>query len=208
MNVPLAWAIVGGLSEPSKMPCYGFSLSAKKCKTGQKLRRVKGSICSKCYALRGRYLFENVRNALERRLAGLNHPQWVEALACLINSLESSGYFRWFDSGDIQSLEHLRKIVEVCKLTPTIKHWLPTREYGFVAQYIRENGAFPSNLVVRLSAYLVGGPPPACAKILGLPTSGVVKQDYSCPAPKQGGKCLLCRACWNKKTSHVTYKSH
>ena len=47
---------VGTLSAPSKMPCFSFSIPAKLCITGQKLRDVKNSICSKCYALKGRYV--------------------------------------------------------------------------------------------------------------------------------------------------------
>ena len=37
-------------------------------------------------------------------------------------------YFRWHDSGDVQDLDHLRRIYEVCKLTPDVQHWMPTRE--------------------------------------------------------------------------------
>ena len=44
-------------------------------------------------------------------------------------NLDKSRLFhRWFDSGDLQSLSHLMKIIEVCEHTPHIKHWLATRE--------------------------------------------------------------------------------
>jgi hypothetical protein len=32
MNIKEAWAIVGGLSKPSKMPGYGYGLSAFECR--------------------------------------------------------------------------------------------------------------------------------------------------------------------------------
>ena len=54
----------------------------------------------------------------------LDHPQWVQAMVVLI---DKQPWFRWHDSGDIQSLEHLEKIFEVCRLTPETSHWLPTR---------------------------------------------------------------------------------
>lgn len=209
MNLTLAESIVGGLSAPSKMPCYGFSIPASACKMGAKLRKVKGSICSVCYALKGRYVFGVVQNALTRRLANLTHPQWVEAMAFLINEKEKSGYFRWHDSGDIQDLAHLLRIVEVCKATPHIQHWLPTREYGIVAKYIRKYGQFPSNLTVRLSAYMLDGPPPEqLAKNLRLTTSGVLRKGFNCPAYSQQNKCGDCRACWQKNVANVNYKAH
>jgi hypothetical protein len=142
MNLNLAIEIVGGLSSPSKMPCHGFSIPAEECKTGQKLRHVDGSICSKCYALKGRYMFGVVKNALRKRFNNLNHPLWCDAIAFLINAKERSGFFRWFDSGDVQSVEHLRKIVTVCHMTQGIQHWLPTREYRFVREYIEHTDHF------------------------------------------------------------------
>ena len=209
LTVKDAWAIVGGLSKPSKMPGYGFSTPAEKCKTGRKLRKVENSICSKCYALKGRYSFPVVREALAKRFVGLSDPRWVDSMILLINSLEDSGFFRWHDSGDIQSVEHLGKIVSVCVGTPRISHWLPTREYHMVAMYLKQYGKLPTNLTVRLSAYLIDGPPPiSLAKTFGLVTSGVVHDSFSCPASGQGGKCLLCRACWDKNVANVNYKLH
>lgn len=216
MNKQLALEIVGGLSEPSKMPCHGFSIPARHCKVGQMMRNVKNSICSKCYALKGRYVFSNVQNALERRFVNLNHPQWVEAMAWLINNVEKSGFFRWHDSGDLQSAEHLNKIVQVCNLTPNVKHWLPTREYvakggtkGIIQQWFASGGTVPSNLTIRLSALMLDGPAPsAIAGRYGLQTSGVCKVGFTCPAPNQGNKCADCRACWSKDVSNVNYRQH
>lgn len=67
MNKKLASQIIGNLSVPSKMPGFAWSIPAKECKTGSKLRQVKGSTCSKCYALSGRYVFPNVQDAQYKR---------------------------------------------------------------------------------------------------------------------------------------------
>lgn len=209
MKLAHAIEYVGGLSAPSKMPCHGFSIPAKYCKTGQKLRDVAGSICSKCYALKGRYGFPNVQNALERRFAGLKNELWVQAMTIAIRGTESSGFFRWHDSGDIQDLDHLDKIVQVARNLPEIKFWLPTREFSTVAAWKRRNGDLPSNLTIRLSALKINGAPPTTiAKLLGLVTSGVTKSGFNCPAPSQGNKCLSCRACWDKTVENVNYKLH
>ena len=67
-NVKTALLEVGGLSKPSKMPSYAYSLPAKECKVGSKLRKVKGSVCFGCYALKGNYVYPNVQKALYKRL--------------------------------------------------------------------------------------------------------------------------------------------
>jgi hypothetical protein len=208
MDKALALDTIGGLSSPSKMPCYSFSIPASKCITGQKLRSVKGSICSFCYALKGRYIFKVVQDALFRRFGKLNNPRWIEAMAFLINKVEKSGFFRWHDSGDLQSVEHLARIAEVCRLTPNVQHWLPTREYGMVRKYMETN-IVPANLTIRLSAFMVdGAPPTGIAKLLGLVTSGVSPTGFTCPSSQQKGKCLDCRACWSKDVANVNYKKH
>ena len=206
-----AWDRVGGLSNPSKMPGFGTSISAFKCKTGSKLRLIQGSTCSACYALKGRYLFSNVTSALERRYKALQSLTWVSDMALLINELcAKTPYFRWHDSGDIQSIDHLRAIVNVCIDTPTINHWLHTREYKMIADYRKLYGEFPSNLVVRLSGHMVNQSPPTG---YGLPVSSVTTThsmtDASiCEASTRQGKCGPCRACWNPEVKHVAYPIH
>ena len=204
-----ALEFVGGLSSPSKMPCHGYSISAKRCITGQKLRNVVNSICSKCYALKGHYAFPIVQNALQKRLDSIASPLWVEAMIIVILKKEKSGFFRWHDSGDLQSVEHLKKIVDVCNGTPAIKHWLPTREFGIVGQFVRNGGIIPENLTVRFSALTFDGAPPiSAAKNLGVQVSSASKENFNCPASKQGNACADCRACWNKNTFNITYKRH
>jgi len=205
--VERATELVGGFSMPSKMPCLSWSISAKRCKTGAKLVKVAGSVCSGCYALKGNYGFPVVKAAHERRFQALQLPEWTTAMIVAIRGTESSGYFRWHDSGDLQDVAHLAKLVEIARALPDIKFWLPTREYGIVASFLRSD-SFPENLIVRLSAYMIEGEPPALAKRLGLTTSGVSKVGFTCPASGQGGKCLSCRACWSKDVQNVNYKKH
>jgi hypothetical protein len=203
-----AVAITGGLSYPSKMPCLGYSIPASKCKVGRKLAKQNGSVCSKCYAKKGNYMYPRPRQAMTKRFNFLGHARWVDAMVFLINST-GNPFFRWHDSGDIQSLFHLCRIVAVACLCPKVKFWLPTREYGMIREYVNTFGAFPKNLVVRLSAYMIDGPPPSgLAEQLGVQTSTVQTFNYNCPASKQGNKCGFCRKCWNKQAVNVAYKKH
>ena len=210
MKTATAKSISHTLSNPSKMPCYGYSIPASKCITGAKLRGIKGAICSICYALKGRYIFQNVQTALLKRYESLDNPQWVDAIVALIsNKRKKQTHFRWHDSGDIQSIGHLAKIVEIAKRLPETAFWLPTREYSMVGEYLTKIGAFPDNLRVRLSAFMVDGEPPtAIAERYGLTTSGVSKEGFTCPAYKQGNFCLDCRACWDKNVKNINYKVH
>ena len=210
-TVKEAWAEVGGLSKPSKMPSFGYSLSAFKCKVGSKLREVLNSTCADCYALKGRYVFPNVQEALDRRLEKVeNNPKWVEAMAFLISwYCTKTKVFRWHDSGDVQSLEHLVMIVEIANRTKEITHWLPTREVGIVQQYKKKYGKFPINLVVRISSTMVNGVPHKFHEHSStVATSKALSIGHLCPAPKQNNKCGDCRACWNTNISNITYLKH
>ena len=194
--------ITGGLSAPSKMPGPAFNLPAADCITGAKLVKVPGSVCAGCYALKGRYRFNNVQSALRRRAASLMHPDWIDAMVALISGHE---YFRWHDSGDIQSVEHLKRIFEVCKLTPFTRHWLPTREVKYTS--LMDPNIVPSNLKIIISDHMIDQE----RGVLSWPYTSGVSTDHAavtCPASKQGNKCLKCRACWDRSVSNVTYPKH
>ena len=175
--------IVGRLSNPRKMPSHSISTPAWACITGSKMAEVPGTICHNCYAKKGMYVFDNVKEALVRRLEALKDPRWVEAMVTL---LKKEKYFRWHDSGDIQGEWHLEMICEVARRTPETKHWLPTREYALVGAYFLTH-EMPENLNVRISASKIDGrPPEALARTIGGTVSGVasIGKPFSCPASK------------------------
>ena len=180
------------------------------CTVGSKLAKQPGTICSLCYAASGNYRFGNVQRALDARLSAFNSPSFVPEMIAKLKKEEKSGFFRWFDSGDVPSWKGLLKIVQIALALPDIRFWLPTKEYALIQRYVSTVGAFPSNLTVRLSAYIVDGPAPvALASRLGVVTSTVTSAPDSatCPAPKQGNQCLDCRACW-KSSANVSYLLH
>ena len=199
MKTSEALKLVGGLSKPSKMPGWAYGLPAKECKTGSKLVKVEGSTCHGCYALKGCYVFKVVQDAQYRRLASVKHELWTTAMALLINSKKSK-YFRWHDSGDAQDEEHLLKIFAVCKLTPSVKHWMPTRE-AWVKRFLPLK---PHNLIIRFSAPMVDQEAPSSWPH----TSTVVTSGRTCPAPTQDNECKDCRACWDPSVKNVAYGQH
>jgi hypothetical protein len=116
------------LSNTSKMPGLSISLDARHCVTGSKLAKIPGTTCHGCYALKGRYRMPNVRAAMARRLDFMRSTDFVPRMVEELRTHEKSGFFRWFDSGDVQSVQMALNIVEVCRQTPEIRHWIPSRE--------------------------------------------------------------------------------
>ena len=202
----------------SKMPGSSFAISAKHCNVGSKLATIKDSTCSRCYALKIQNMRPSVNQGwtsnLDKAVSLINHDpaRWANFMAFQINkAAEKTGqpFHRWFDSGDLQSLAMLKAIVHVCEITPHVSHWLPTREAKLIKQYRAQYGAFPSNLVVRVSATMIGDSP-----ILGhshtstVHRKGQEAKGHVCPASTQGNACGTCRACWSHDVANVSYPLH
>ena len=203
---------VGGFTGTSKMPCPSYSLPASACMVGAKLRKVKGSVCEKCYACKGCYVFPVVKNALALRLSAIEKDGWADAMVFAITKKKLS-FFRYHDSGDIQSLRHFEKIVEIANRCPSCQFWLPTKENGVVIQYLKKYGRLPENLTVRLSCIMVDGENLAVKKLaqtLGLTVSSVSSDaaKVNCRAFENSGACGDCRACWNKNVFEIVYLKH
>ena len=227
MLIKEAIKITGGLSAPSKMPGPAFNIPTTSCLIGTILRNKKGSTCEFCYAHnRGRYRFPNVKAALKRRLAALQDPRWVSGMITLI---KGRPVFRWHDSGDIQSAQHLKNIFEICKQTPQTLHWLPTREAQFL-KYL-DPDVVPKNLKIVFSDHMND----QARGVSWWPyTSGVQTSHKTthCPAfrtDKGGavhsleafkgftkkqkkkldlGHCGSCRRCWDRDVKRVIYGKH
>jgi len=169
MKIKDAIKITDSFTKTSKMPGLSYSLPAWECKTGWKLAQVPGTPCFSCYAKKGNYTrYPAIKAAQYRRLKAIDHPQWVDAMAAKIRNQK---WFRWHDAGDVQSAEHMQKIL----------------------------------LVIRLSRSKIDGPSSsAWSHESGVTTS----ENRTCPAPDQGGKCLSCRKCWDKRVQTVVYGKH
>lgn len=227
----------GRLGEPSKMPGFTIGISASECKRGAILAQDPNTPCAHCYALSKFYLTKHeVQIAHARRLQGLKHPLWVEAMTTLIlhHADPADPYFRWHDSGDLQGVWHLANIVQVCIRTPWVMHWLPTHEPHMVREYLAsvetsQAPAIPDNLCIRISADLIGTPPERIEGLEAFPISTVHRghgpahltkipnlQGLSIECPsykrskgKQGvGVCGNCRACWDPDVAHIGYPLH
>ena len=222
---------VGGWTVTRKMETISWSTSAHKCKTGSKLRKIKNTVCSTCYALKGNYVryAKNIEPAMERRLKSLDDPNWVNAMIYIMNNQKSvitSGLFRWHDSGDIQSTDHLHKIVKIAEATPNVRHWLPTKESNFIHNY---KGSIPKNLIIRLSGSFVDGKTPKYKHTSTVVSnhdqatckSFLTDKDFKIHSQKQFdnytteekktfdfGHCGSCDKCWDTSIKTISYLNH
>ena len=206
---------VGGISVASKMPCPSWSLSAFYCNTGSKLRKIKNSACSDCYALKGNYIRFNktFENAHKRKMNiyNANHLKFRNNFILLLNKYFARyEHFRWFDSGDLQSYQMLLDIIFIAKNTPDIMHWLPTHERGYYNKLLKNNHIeIPDNICIRVSA------PMQNSILQGVQNSSSIhdkkvndSETFNCVAPKQNNQCLDCRACWDKDIKNINYLKH
>lgn len=195
------------LSRTSKLGCFSWSLQA--------LETCQGSIgkdgqlvevCQGCYATQGFYHMPDAISLRKSNKEDWQTDDWVERM---VKALSKQKKFRWFDSGDIYSVDLAWKIYDVCRATPHVKHWLPTRMHKF-EKYFNVLGALSClpNVVVRLSADNVE------EQIEGTTTSMVIKKHehrrgvHVCPSSLQEGKCGTCMACWDKDVKVVAYVAH
>jgi len=195
------------------MPSDSYSLPAQACITGSKLVNVKGSVCEDCYALKGNYhrYAKTIQPAQYKRLESITNPLWVESMVKLIGN---KPFFRWHDSGDLQSVDHLAKIATIARHLVNTTFWLPTREYDIVKDYLKTESV-PVNLVIRLSAMMIDAPAKLPKSLRGqanILTSTVhAKKEldgFKCLAPSQNNKCGTCRACWDNTVTNVSYHAH
>ena len=199
------------LSKPSKMPGYSINRDARLCHTGSKLRKVKGSTCENCYACKGRYNMPNVIDAMARREVFFNALDFVPRMVALLHSKRVVKHpeFRWFDSGDVDSVPMGLNILDVCDATPHLQHWIPSREYGIWAKVLKLR-KLPDNVTLRMSATMIDGIPAGSWENTSTVNSKAMAGHigHRCPAPQQGNKCADCRACWDRTIENVAYIEH
>ena len=194
------------LSQTSKMPCKSISLDAILCKTGSVLAKVSGTPCHKCYALRGFYNMPSVKKAMAKRLKFMTDTN--NFITQMIIELDNEHYFRWFDSGDIQSEKMGHDIIEVCEQTPWCNHWLPSKEYKMWRNILKTR-VLPANVCLRLSTPMDDAKPVNGFKHTA--TTYNTKDSlsyvgYKCNAHKNKiYNCEECRKCWSNEVSNIAY---
>lgn len=164
--------------------------------------------CSGCYATTGCYNFKGTKAVREGNKEAWQDAGWVDTM---VKALQKAKYFRWFDSGDLYSLDLARKVLEVMRRTPGTRHWLPTRMAKFAKfQGVLAEMSALDNVKVRFSSDEVDGT--YTAGVHGsciVPTaSDAAAGVFVCRAYENDGKCSGCRACYDKSVDVVAYVAH
>ena len=143
---------------------------------------------------------------MARRLEFFNSPNFIPIMVWLLSSLRKK-FFRWFDSGDVQNVIMALNILEICRLTPDIKHWIPSKEYKIWRQALKIQ-KLPDNVVLRMSSPNIDQEP--LKEFQNTSTVHENKKAFGleCIAYKQDGKCLECKACYNSKVKNISYPLH
>lgn len=204
-------------SKASKMPCYSWSLQALDTCPGSFHTNSLGEqelvdACKGCYATDGNYRFGNVIAPRKHNQEDWKRDGWANDIVELLTAKKGQRFFRWFDSGDVYHIKLARKILDVMKRTPDTQHWLPTRMHKFskFLPVFDDMNALP-NVVVRYSSDSIKG-----AIIKGQNTSTIIPNADDtvsdivtvCDAYQREGKCIDCRACWDKDNQVIAYPQH
>jgi hypothetical protein len=201
-------ATLNKVSKTSKLGTYSWSLQAiETCPGSVGTDGQLVAACSGCYATTGCYNFPGTKAVRSDNKAAWQESDWVEVM---VSKLAKQKHFRWFDSGDLYSLQLAEKVLEVMRRTPNTKHWLPTRMAKFPKfQPVLAAMQALANVMVRFSSDAVDGTFTSAhgSTIVpaGLPTPAGVTL---CTAPQQDGKCLTCRACYDKSVPVIGYVAH
>lgn len=176
----------------------------------------KDAPCKKgCYALKGNWLFKNVKNSLQSNLEDFQNDSkkfFNDIIDYLSNGLTTFKYFRWFGSGDIVNEDFFDGMIKVAKKCKQTKFLCFTKKYEIVNAYLASGKKIPSNLKVIFSAwdkdFKVDNP-------FQLPMAYIeFKQaERNADIPEMAipctGDCSKCLACWSlNKSQAVRFKQH
>lgn len=111
-------------------------------------------VCKSCYAKGGFYHMPIVKAAREHNIQSYKHKDFVPNM---VKAIGKDKYFRFFDSGDIESVNLADKIHQICKLCPQTHFWVPTRsdKLSVIQSYTQKLSSLP-NVAMRPSADNIG----------------------------------------------------
>lgn len=141
-----------------------------------------------------------------------NDPAEAQRVARFIG-WDNKRFFRWHDTGDLLGLGHMLLVDRVCRLSPSVNHWIPTQERKTIERYVTHLKSagleIPENLTIRISSPKLDQH--VLSKVPGVYASSVTTTGEApaplCPAYTKGGACGDCRRCWGDEAL-VPYPIH
>lgn len=167
-----------------------------------------------CYATKGHFRFQNVKDNLENNYRIYLHDSasyFAQVKKAINNGLISYSYFRWHAAGDFVDKEYLEGVVKVANELPLTSFLAFTKKFELVNEYIQNGGIIPENLHIVFSAW---GDEFKIENPYSFPVAYVRfknKENKSIPdtAAKCSGNCTNCLQCWNIKSGEsVVFNKH
>ena len=165
---------------------YSINLPAgKTCNPDAPCRKI-------CYALKGRYVFENVRAPREENLLlwKLDPAAYEEGCNMAADKVD---WLRFHDSGDIPDPAYLEMMCRVAENHDSCHFLAFTKQYSFVNDFLRNGGIIPENLNIVFSVWDGW----ECPNPFNFPTAHVrLKAGNVFKIPECAHKCpKFCGAC-------------
>lgn len=176
-----------------------------------------------CYALKGHWLYTNVRNTVWNNLyAYRQNPKLFFDTITIDTALAS--FVRWFSSGDIVDTEFLKGMCCVARKNKGVKYLCFTKKYELVNEFLDNGGKIPSNLKIIFSTwgnFIPENPHnlPMTYVRFSEKSSSLSKEkkkeviEMNSKIPESAipctGACYKCQACWSlKRGQSVCFKKH
>lgn len=187
--------LTNGLHVTDKMngKMKGFaSLSSNSNRFCDRMSKVKGSICEKCYASRMKKCYKDLNNVLNKNTEIISKQdlQWEQL---------NYAYFRLQAFGDLENQKTVENYFNLCNSNKHVKFTLWTKRPELVNKVIKKIGK-PKNLILIRSSVKINKPnklPLNFDKVFTVYSKDYIKQNkikINCGAKK----CLSCRLCYDK----------
>tara|TARA_R110000868_G_scaffold77213_1_gene221351 strand:- start:745 stop:1395 length:651 start_codon:yes stop_codon:yes gene_type:complete len=211
------------LSNPSKLNSESFALPVDDEVCKGRIDQITNELlekCKFCYAdNRGFYSMPGTKRVREDNLAIIkeNVETFIFFMVGKLNRKRNKE-FRWFDSGDIFSIEFIKALIEVCNNTKQTTHWIPTTSWNYnesdKIEFLALLQVLQSLPNVRLRASNPGANQVLNKEVYPLQSVVVdklgksTKELFYCPASLQAGKCGTCKACYKSTLKTIAYLKH
>lgn len=202
----------------------GINISLTNSKLGDKIPslnlpplvtcRADAPCRKECYALRGHWLYTNVKESLKNNLNLYlkNKNKFFDDIIELLNNSDIIfRFFRWFSAGDIVDEKFFEGIVKVAKKCKSTNFLCFTKKFDIVNNYLASGKKLPKNLNVVFSGwdknFKIDNPYNLpCTYVYFKDTTKNDIPEYSIPCV---GSCEKCKSCWTlQKFQSVFFHKH
>lgn len=164
---------------------------------------------SGCYAMKGHWLYQNVKNSLQENLdAYINNPSlYFDSIA---SQTALARFVRWHSSGDIVDAKYFEGMCKVARKNKATHYLCFTKRFEIINDFLVSGKKIPKNLSVVFSAWSDWIPD----NPFNLPITYVYGKNFNNDLiPKDSipcvGRCENCQSCWTlKKGQSVYFKKH